>query len=72
MRRSGFRWQDIDFEANIIRVRYQRDAKTGVLRDLKTQSSRREIPIATPLRRALVEWKLKSDFAELESPVIST
>ena len=63
---------DVDLEANIIRVRYQRDAKTGLLRDLKTEASRRNVPIATPLRRALVEWKLKSDYTELEHQVIST
>jgi integrase len=68
----GLRWQDVDLDANIIRVRHQRDAKTGALRVLKTESSRRDVPIATPLRRALVEWKLKSDFAELEHPVVST
>ena len=68
----GLRWQDVDLEANIIRVRLQRDAKSGVLRDLKTEASRRDVPIATPLRRALVEWKLKSDYTELEHAVIST
>ena len=60
----GLRWQDVDLEANTIRVRHQRDAKSGVLRDLKTKASKREVPIATPLRRALVEWKLKSDYTE--------
>jgi integrase len=67
----GLRWQDVDLEANTIRVRLQRDAKTGELRDLKTESSRRDVPIATPLRRALVEWRLRSDYTELEHSVIS-
>ncbi len=68
----GLRWRDIDLEANLVRVRYQRDAKSGVLRDLKTETSRRNIPIATPLRLALVAWKLNGDHTDPEHPVIST
>lgn len=68
----GLRWQDVDLDANVIRVRYQRDAKSGVLRDLKTEASKRDVPIATPLRRALVEWRLESNYTDPTHPVIAT
>src|SRR5262249_39354728 len=68
----GLVWKDVDLDVGVLRVRQQRDVKTGELRDLKTEASGREIPVSSGLRRALVEWKLKSDFTRNEEPVIST
>jgi integrase len=68
----GLQWHDIDLDAGMLRVRRQRDAKTGASRDLKTIAGKREIPIASPLRRLLVEWKLQSSRVADLDPVIST
>jgi integrase len=68
----GLQWQDVDLETGMIRVRRQRDAKTGASRGVKTSAGKREIPIATPLRLLLVEWKLQSSYVKQEHPVVST
>jgi len=68
----GVRWQDIDLDTGMIHVRRQRDSKTGASRDLKTNAAKREIPIASPLRRRLVEWKLQSNHAKEHDTVVST
>src|SRR5262249_51985537 len=69
---AGIHWQDVDLEGGMIRVRKQRDATTGTLRELKTKAAKREIPIATPLRRLLVEWKLNSGYAVGDDHVVTT
>ena len=68
----GVQWQDIDLDTGMIHVRRQRDSKTGASRDLKTNAAKREIPIASPLRRRLVEWKLQSNHAKEHDTVVST
>jgi integrase len=54
----GLTWADVDFANGELRVRKQRDAKTGALRDVKTKAGRRQIPLATPLRKTLIECQL--------------
>ena len=68
----GLTWKDIDLDAGLIRVRRQLDSQTGELRELKTRAAKREIPISSPLRRLLLEWKLESLYALPDHPVVST
>jgi integrase len=51
----GLRWQDVDWDARIIRVRYglQRINKKLELAELKTKSSRRDLPIIETILVAL-------------------
>lgn len=65
----GLRWQDIDFDNRVIRIRKQIQRVDGVLvfRDLKTESSQRDLPlrgdIAAELknhRTAQIEERLKA------------
>jgi integrase len=65
-------WGDVDLDAGVIRVRKQRDAKTGQLRDPKTKAGKRDIPVSSPLRRALIEWQLASHYTNPTDPVSST
>ena len=53
----GLRWNDIDFDSNVIHVRQQIDRINGVIkaRDLKTANSRRELPLVPSVRAALFE-----------------
>jgi integrase len=68
----GLTWVDIDFENGEISVRKQRDAKTGLLRDVKTRAGRRRIPLSTQLRKTLIEWQLASSYTAPSDFVITT
>jgi integrase len=68
----GLTWADIDFANGELRVRKQRDAKTGALRDVKTKAGRRQVPLATPLRKTLIEWRLASASTDPSDYVITT
>lgn len=52
----GLRWTDIDFENNVIHVRQQIDRISGTImaRDLKTANSRRDLPLMSGIRTALL------------------
>lgn len=52
---DGLQWDDIDFDTNVIRV--ERAHSRGGDEQLKTESSRREIPMVAPVRVALIEQK---------------
>jgi len=67
----GLQWGDVDLEASTIRVRRQLDQQ-GVLRETKTKAGKREIPVSTQLRRALLEWRLASMYTNACDPVIAT
>ncbi len=54
----ALRWEDIDFEAGIIHVRRSWDPKAGEI-EPKSIAGTRKVPIASVLRRILVEHKLR-------------
>jgi len=69
----GLRWEDVDFEAGVIRVRRSlledgRPTKTKT----KTNAGNRSIPMLPSLRRLLVAWKLRSPHARSDDLVICT
>jgi integrase len=53
----GLRWSDADLKAGELHVR-QRADRYGVIGAPKTKESRRAVPLAPDLMRALKEWKL--------------
>lgn len=70
LRRSellGLQWQDVDFERGILRVRRQALRKKGqgmVLEDLKTERSRRDVPIPQDLLSHLLTYYVSQGGAE--------
>lgn len=56
----GLKWEDIDFEANLIHIRRTQLCQTGELSDMtKTEAGTRTIPLAPTLRTMLLEWRLR-------------
>jgi integrase len=55
----GLLWEDVDFEANVIRIcRIQE--RDGSLTDMtKTEAGTREIPMGTRLREMLLAWRVR-------------
>jgi integrase len=54
----GLLWEDVDFEANVIRVQRMQE-RNGALCDItKTAAGTREVPLCDLLRRMLLEWRV--------------
>lgn len=56
----GLTWDHVDFDGGLLKIRRQLDKKSGGFTTLKTRASTRDIPIAPPLRAALLEWRMQS------------
>ncbi len=51
-------WEDVDFEANMIRI-HRTQENDGTIIDLtKTEAGRREVPMCSTLREMLLEWRV--------------
>jgi integrase len=61
----GLRWSDVDFKASELHVR-QRVDRFGKIGPLKTDSSRRTVPLGSDLVLALKHWKLACPKGELD------
>ncbi len=57
---QALRWQDVDFEAGLVRVERSWDAKAGPVAP-KSRAGRRRVPLAQPLRAYLVAHRLRSE-----------
>lgn len=56
----ALKWKDIDFEKNIISVKFQKDIK-GNLVTPKSKKSVRIVPLLPPLKKLMLKQKRKSD-----------
>jgi integrase len=55
----GLMWDDVDFEANLIRIR-RIQLRYGALSEFtKTEAGRRDIPMSPMLREMLLAWRLR-------------
>ena len=67
----GLRWQDVDFEAGVVRVRWQL-SRDRHLEEPKTPQSVREVVLMPGLARVLRQHQLASSFSRAEHFVFST
>lgn len=65
----GLRWEDVDFENSVIRIRRQLQTVDGVrtLREPKTQKSRRTIPLPDSIMTALREQRNSQRIERLQA-----
>jgi integrase len=55
----GLKWDDVDFEANLIRIR-RAQMRYGALSEMtKTEAGRRDIPMSPMLREMLLAWRVR-------------
>ncbi len=55
----GLLWDDIDFEANVIRIRRMQE-RDGSLTDMtKTEAGTRDVPMGKTLRGMLLDWRAR-------------
>jgi integrase len=55
----GLMWDDVDFEANLIRIR-RAQMRYGALSEMtKTEAGRRDIPMSPMLREMLLAWRVR-------------
>lgn len=54
----GLLWEDVDFEANVIRIRRIQERDGSLCETTKTDAGRREIPMMPMLREMLLEWRV--------------
>lgn len=54
---AALRWEDVDFSKGVLHVRQARDLKHDALKSTKTETGVRDVPIFTPLRKALLEQR---------------
>ncbi len=55
----GLLWADIDFEANVIRIRRSQGDRGELLEVTKTQAGMRDIPMGPMLKAWLLEWRVR-------------
>lgn len=54
----GLLWEDIDFEANVIRIRRMQERDGSLTNLTKTVAGTRDIPMCAALRSMLSEWRV--------------
>jgi integrase len=54
----GLLWEDVDFEANVIRICRMQEPDGSITNLTKTVAGNREIPMCSLLRTILLEWRL--------------
>lgn len=60
----ALRWEDVDFDAGVLRVERSYDTAAGVYVEPKSRAGRRKVPIVASLREALIEHRLRMGRAE--------
>jgi integrase len=52
-------WEDVDFEANLIRIRRMQEKSGEIFEMTKTEAGTREIPMMPMLRAMLLDWRVR-------------
>ncbi len=53
----GLLWEDVDFDANVIRIRRIQERDGSITPMTKTEAGTREVPMGPTLRGMLMEWR---------------
>jgi len=53
----GLMWEDVDFDAGVIRIRHIQERDGSICDMTKTEAGRREIPMMPILRSMLLDWR---------------
>lgn len=59
-------WEDVDFEANVIRIRRMQELSGAICEVTKTEAGRRSIPMSARLRSMLLAWRAVCPWREGE------
>lgn len=51
-------WEDVDFEANLIRIHRTQGPNAEIIDFTKTEAGMREVPMCSMLREMLLEWRV--------------
>lgn len=54
----GLLWEDVDFEASVIRIRRMQERDGTITNLTKTTAGTRDVPMGSLLRRLLLEWRV--------------
>lgn len=54
----GLLWDDVDFDANVIRIRRVQERDGSLTEVTKTEAGRRDIPMSAMLREMLLAWRV--------------
>lgn len=55
----GLLWDDVDFDANVIRIRRIQERDGSLTNMTKTEAGTREIPMSSTLRALLLDWRVR-------------
>lgn len=55
----GLLWEDVDFDANVIRIRRVQERDGSFTEMTKTEAGTREIPLGRTLREMLMAWRIR-------------
>ncbi len=55
----GLLWEDVDFDANVIRIRRIQERDGSLTEMTKTEAGTREVPMGRVLREMLLEWRVR-------------
>jgi len=55
----GLLWEDVDFEANVVRIHRIQERDCSLTDMTKTEAGTREVPIGQTLRELLLAWRVR-------------
>jgi integrase len=54
----GLLWEDVDFDANLVRIRHTQEEDGTIVEMTKSTAGARDVPMASLLRELLLAWKV--------------
>jgi len=66
----GLKWRDINFDT--LEIHLVRAIVNGVVGDMKTEASRKPVPLGSALAEVLVEWRGRTPYNQDEDWVFAS